>query len=119
MTLDLAHSPYLALILIGFLPSEVWRWLGVELSNGLDDKSELMVWVRAVATATLAAVVAKLLFFPSGALDLQPVELRAGALFVGLVAFLLVRKSVLAGVLMGEATLIGGAYLLSQGWISF
>ncbi len=76
--------------------------MGVELSNGLDEKSELMVWVRAVATATLAAVVAKLLFFPSGALALQPVELRAGALFLGLLGFLVVRQSVLVGVLVGR-----------------
>ena len=29
------HS-YLILIVIGFLPSEVWRWLGIALGRGLD-----------------------------------------------------------------------------------
>ena len=46
---------YLALILVGFLPSEVWRWLGVLLGRGLDEQSEIILWVRAVATALVAS----------------------------------------------------------------
>ena len=39
------HS-YLILIVIGFLPSEVWRWLGIALGRGLDGQSEIILWVR-------------------------------------------------------------------------
>ena len=53
--------PYLLVIMVGFLPSEVWRVLGVFLSHGLDERSEILVWIRAVATTLLAGVVAKLL----------------------------------------------------------
>lgn len=105
-------TPYLALILCGFLPSEVWRWLAVVMGRGLDETSELLIWVRAVATATLAAVVAKLAFFPAGALAAVPWGLRLGALATGLAVYAGARRSVLFGVLAGEAVLTGGAWYL-------
>ena len=46
-------SPYLVLILVGFLPNEIWRALGLLLARGLDEDSEIVVWSRAVATAIL------------------------------------------------------------------
>ena len=49
---------YLVLMLVGFLPNDVWRLLGVVVGRGLDEESELLVWVRAVATAVLAGVIA-------------------------------------------------------------
>ena len=61
-------SPYLVLLLVGFLPNEIWRLLGVWSARGIDEDSELIVWVRAVATAVLAAVIAKLTLVPPGAL---------------------------------------------------
>jgi hypothetical protein len=102
---------YLVLILVGFLPNEVWRMLGVVLARGLDEQSEVLVWVRAVATAVLAGVVAQLIFFPAGALAAMPLGLRAGAALCGFVAFLLIGRSVLAGVVVGEAVLLAGALL--------
>ena len=59
--------PYVAMVLVGFLPNEVWRWLGIVMARGLDERSEIVVWVRAVATAILAAVIAKLTLLPPGA----------------------------------------------------
>ena len=43
----------LVLVIAGFLPNEVWRMLGLWLGGGVDEGSELLVWVRAVATAIL------------------------------------------------------------------
>ena len=103
---------YLVLILVGFLPNEVWRMLGVVLVRGLDEESEILVWVRAVATAVLAGVVAQLIFFPAGALAAMPMALRVGAALCGFAAFLAFRRSVLAGVVVGEAVLLAGALLL-------
>jgi hypothetical protein len=102
-------EPYLILVLIGFLPSEVWRWLGIALGRGLDENSEIVLWVRAVATALVAAVVARITLFPPGALAGVPVEVRLAALGLGFLAFLVIRRSAFAGVLVGEAVLIGGA----------
>jgi hypothetical protein len=103
--------PYLALIVAGFLPNEVWRWLGVYLGRGLDEESEILVWVRAVATAVLIGVVVRLAVFPSGALAEVPLSIRMGAICGGFAAFWLARRSVLVGVLTGEALLMGGAFI--------
>jgi hypothetical protein len=104
-------SPYLALILVGFLPNEVWRWLGLVLSHGLDETSEVVVWVRAVANALLAGVIAKIVLFPPGALATVPTALRLASVAVGLVAFFAVRRSVFIGVVVGEAVLIAGTIM--------
>ena len=103
-------GPYLALILVGFLPNEFWRVLGLVLVRGLDENSEVIVWVRAVATAMLAAVLAQLILASSGALATIPVGVRVGAAMAGFIAFVLGRRSVFAGVLTGEAALMLGAY---------
>jgi hypothetical protein len=103
-------SPYLVLIAAGFLPNEVWRMLGIVVARRIDESSELLVWVRAVATALLAAVIAKIMLFPPGALAGLPLALRLIAIGVGFMAFLLVRRSVFVGVFVGEAVLVLGAY---------
>jgi hypothetical protein len=100
---------YLLLVLVGFLPNEIWRVLGLVFAHGIDEESELFVWARAVATAVLAGVIAKILLFPPGALASVPLIVRLGAIACGLVAFLLVRRSVFAGVAAGEVALILGA----------
>ena len=104
-------GPYLALILVGFLPNEVWRLVGLMLVRGLDEKSQIIVWVRAVATAMLAGVLAQLILATSGPLATIPVGVRIGAAVLGFAAFLMVRRSVFAGVLTGEATVMLGVYL--------
>ena len=101
-------EPYLALILLGFLPSEIWRWLGIVLGRGLDEQSEIILWVRAVATALIAAVVARIVLIPPGALASVPLSVRLAAICGGFLAFLLIRRSAFAGVLAGEAVLILG-----------
>jgi hypothetical protein len=105
-------GPYLALVLVGFLPNEIWRMLGLLVARGLNEDSEIVVWVRAVATAILAGVIAQLIATNSGALATIPLSVRVAAVVVGFLAFLAVRRSVLAGVAVGEAVLIGGAMLI-------
>jgi hypothetical protein len=107
-------APYLALILVGFLPNEVWRMLGLLVSGGIDESSELLVWVRAVATAVLAGVIAKVTLMPPGALATVPLSVRLAAIACGFVAFLAGRRSVFAGVLAGEVALAIGALLLAR-----
>jgi hypothetical protein len=104
--------PYVAMVLVGFLPNEVWRWLGIVMARGLDERSEVVVWVRAVATAILAGVIAKLTLFPPGALAEVPLTARLAAVAIGFAAFMAFRRSVFAGVVVGEAVLIGSALLL-------
>ena len=102
----------LALILVGFLPNEVWRLVGLMLVHGLDEKSQVIVWVRAVATAMLAGVLAQLILSTSGPLASIPVSVRIGAAVLGFVAFLIAQRSVFAGVLTGEAAILLGDVLV-------
>jgi hypothetical protein len=102
--------PYVALVLVGFLPNEVWRLLGVVFARGLDESSEIVVFVRGVATAVLAGVIARLILFAPGALALVPLPMRIGAAAIGFLAFLAVRRSILAGVVAGEGALVLGAW---------
>jgi hypothetical protein len=106
------HS-YLLLILIGFLPSEVWRWLGIVFGRGLDESSEIVVWVRGVATALIGGVIARIVLIPPGALAGVPLTVRLAALAAGFLAFLFIRRSALAGVVVGEAALVAGALMFA------
>jgi len=101
-------EPYLALLLLGVLPSEMWRWIGILVGRGLDEESEIILWVRAVATALVAAVVARIVLIPPGALAAVPLWVRLVALAGGVAAFYGIRRSAFAGVLVGEAILVIG-----------
>lgn len=102
--------PYVALLLLGFVPSEIWRLLAVVLSRGLSEQSPVIAWVRLVATALLCGVVVKLLVSPGGALAAVPLAGRICAIAAGAGAFMATRRSLLAGVAAGEAVLVGTAW---------
>jgi hypothetical protein len=106
--------PYLLLVLLGYLPNEVWRVLGLVMVRGLNEDSEIVMWSRAVATAILAGVIAKLLVFSSGPLAGIPLTVRVGAAVCGFLAFLAVKRSVFVGVAAGEAALLLGGFLFSH-----
>jgi hypothetical protein len=101
-------APYAMLILVGYLPNEVWRMLGVVLAHGLDEESQIIVFARATATAILTGVVGKLVIFAPGALASVSVTVRIGAAALGLVAYLLARRSVLAGVVVATLAMMAG-----------
>jgi hypothetical protein len=103
--------PYLVVVVFGFLPTEVWRVVGVFFGQSIDEDSEVLVWVRMVATALVTAVVLKLVVAPTGALAAIPLAVRVGALAAGLAAMYLAKRSVLIGLLAGEAALLFGALL--------
>ncbi len=106
-------GPYIVLVLVGFLPNEAWRVLGLVLARGLNENSEIVIWSRAVATAILAGVIAKLILFPSGSLAGVPLTLRVTAVVAGFVGFLIIRRSVFAGVVVGEAVLLAGGFFIA------
>jgi len=106
-------APYALLLLVGFLPNEVWRMLGVAFARGLDEDSEVIVLARAVATAILTGVVGKLVVFAPGALASVPLWVRLGATALGLIAFLLLRRSVLAGVVVATGAVMAGMLVLA------
>jgi hypothetical protein len=102
----------LVLVIAGFLPNEIWRMAGLWLGSGVDEGSDLLVWVRAVATAILAGVIAQILVTPPGALASVPDWLRYGAVGAGFAGFAVTRRSTLAGVVFGEIVMLAGKWWL-------
>ena len=101
--------PYVLLVLVGFLPNEVWRVLGIVLARGLDESSQIIVFARAVATAILTGVVGKLVVFAPGALASVPLGVRLGAIALGTAAFMVSGRSVFAGVATATIAIVAGA----------
>lgn len=100
------------LFVAGVIPNQIWRMLGLWFGGGIDEGSELLVWVRAVATAILAGVIAQIVVQPPGALASVPGFLRYGSVAAGFAVFLLSRKSIFAGVIAGEIVLLAGNWWL-------
>ncbi|EKS38383.1 AzlD domain-containing protein [Afipia broomeae] len=98
------------LLFAGFLSNEVWRVLGLVIGGGIDESSEFLVWVRAVAAAILAGVIAQILISPPGALATVPDMVRYGAVAVGFAVFIVARRSVFAGVIAGELVVLAGKW---------
>ena len=91
MTSDLVGTSSLAMfgviIAAGFLISEPWRWAGVWLARELNVESEIFRWVKAVSTALVAGLVARMVLFPSGVLaETEPVA-RLAAFVAGIAAY--------------------------------
>lgn len=105
--------PYVTIAAAGWLATDFWRWLGVMLSTRVEETSEIFVWVKAVATALVAGVVARLILFPAEPLASVPVELRVGAVAIGFGVFWFGGRGVFLGVLVTEIVLIGGGWLLT------
>ena len=103
-----AWWPYLFILLAGTLATDLWRWIGIAIGGSLREDSAALTWIRAVATALVAAVVGQLIVFPSGELAATPLLLRIASAASGWLAFWFARKSVLVGVLTAEAVLLGG-----------
>jgi branched-subunit amino acid transport protein len=100
------------LLLAGVIPNQIWRLLGLWLGAGLDEGSDLLMWVNTVANAILAGVIAQILVQPPGALASVPGILRYGAVAAGFVAFMLARRSIFAGVVCGEIVMLAGKWWL-------
>ena len=100
--------PYLFILLAGIVPTEIWRSLGVLAAGRLDEGTPAFAWVRAVATALVAAVIAQLVVFPTGVLASAPLSLRVGAAAMGFAAMEATGRRGWVGILAGEAALLAG-----------
>jgi hypothetical protein len=105
---------FIVIAVAGFLATDIWRWLGVVAGNRLNEDSEALYWVRAVATALVMAVTAKLIVFPNGMLAGSPLWLRLGAAGIGFAVFLVTGRKVGIGVAVPMALLVAGLW-----WIGF
>jgi hypothetical protein len=112
--IDAAWWPYIVIAVAGWLATDVWRWLGVVTGHRLNEASEALHWVRAVATALVMAVTAKLIVFPTGTLAASPLWLRIGAAGIGFAIFLAAGRRVAVGVAAPIALLLLGLW-----WLGF
>lgn len=110
-SLDTWWWPFAFIFLAGSIPTAMWRWIGVLLVGGIEQGSETLVLIRCVATALVAAVIAQIIFAPSGALGLIPIWVRLGSALVAFVAFLLLGRRMIVGIATGEVLLLAGYWL--------
>lgn len=110
--LDAWWWPYLFIVVAGWLATDCWRFIGVYLGGRIADDSDLLVLVRSVATALVAAVIANLVVFPSGELADTPLALRIGAVAAGFAVYIAVRRSVPLSIVVAEAVLVAGLFIL-------
>jgi hypothetical protein len=114
MTFDAIDTwwwPFLFILVAGWLATDAWRFLGVYLGGRISENSDVLVLVRTIATALVAAVIGNLIVFPSGALADTSLVLRLTAATVGFLAYLGLGKRVIVGIAVAELLLILGILL--------
>ena len=98
--------PFLFILLAGWLPSDLWRALGTVAGGWIDPDGEWIVAVRAVANALVAAVVARIVFTPPGALAEVPLGLRLTAFALAVVVYAATGYRLFVGIVVGEVLLL-------------
>lgn len=98
---------YLLIFLAGTLPTMIWRFLGVYFAEKISEDSEVMHWVRAVATALIAALVMRILIAPSGLLAQSAFSSRIIAMLVAVGVFTITRAGLGPSMVASLLTLYG------------
>lgn len=119
MSADLSYGaltapwwPFVFILLAGWLPTDVWRWLGVLSSGRIDENSTFIVAARAIATGLVAAVIARLVLYPGGSLATIPDWVRIAALVGGFLAYLWLGRQTLIAILAAEIILLGVPWMM-------
>lgn len=94
---DLAHLLLLAVV-AGWAVTYGWRFAGVYLAERMAPDSEVLLWVRSVATALVAALVVRIILVPPGQLGSTTLEARFAAMALGVAGFYLFRRQMGLGV---------------------
>lgn len=102
---------YLTILLAGFVPTYAWRLAAVLLVSRIDPNSRILLWVRSVATALVAALVTRLVLAPPGLLGETTLATRLIALSVAVCCFYLVRSNRAAIAVAAASTVVFVAQL--------
>jgi hypothetical protein len=78
---------YIVIAVAGFLPTYIWRLAAVYAVSRIDPESDLLLWVRSIATALVAALVVRLVMAPPGALADVTLLTRVFALGIAVCAY--------------------------------
>ena len=85
------YNIYLMIFAFGCLPTVIWRFLGVYFAEMISEDSEVFMWVRAVATALIAALVMHIIIAPTGLLAETALSSRVIALSAAVVMYAIMR----------------------------
>lgn len=107
-SVDAGWWPFAYILIAGWLATDFWRFAGVLLGRRMSETSQAFLFVRAIATSLVAAVIARLIVFPSGALAETALALRLAAAAIGFAAFLAAGQRIAVGVGVAVAVLIAG-----------
>lgn len=99
------------LLAAGWATTYVWRFVGVYIGQRMAPDSELLMWVRAVATALVSALVVRLLLVPPGMLAETTLEARIIAMAAGVAGFYLFGRGV------GAAVTVAAVSLFTLSWV--
>ena len=85
--METQYNIYLLIFFLGCLPTVIWRFLGVYFAEKITEDSEVFIWVRAVATALIAALVMHIVIAPTGLLAQTALSSRVLALSAAVVVY--------------------------------
>lgn len=106
-----AENSVLYILIAGVAANAVWRLAGLALSSGLSEEGPVIAWVKAVSTALVAGLVARIVIFPPGALADISTPVRIGAFALGIAVYYAARRHMGLGILAATLSLIA-AHLL-------
>ncbi len=102
----------LKIVVAGGLATYLWRYLGALAAQRIDPDNIVLLWVRSVATALIAALVMRFVYAPSGLLAETMVASRVLALLSGAAVFYAAGKRLEAGVGAAALAMIATEYLV-------
>ena len=80
-------------ILVTSLATYLSRFLGVASSEKIKEKSKIFKWFNCLAYSTLAALIARILIFPSGVMSEVDYLIRFIVVFVSVLIFYFTKKN--------------------------
>ncbi len=86
-------SNVILVILVTSFATYLSRFLGVISSEKINETSKIFRWFNCVAYSTLAALIARMVFFPAGVLQDAELWLRLLIVVGGITLYLLTKKN--------------------------
>jgi len=86
-------SNIILVILVTSLATFLSRFLGVITSENIKENSKIFRWFNCLAYSTLAALIARIVIFPSGNLSDVDLIVRMFVVFLSILLFFLTKKN--------------------------
>lgn len=95
----------------------IWRGIGAALAKRIGVGGDAFVWFSCIAYAMLAALIARVILLPGGALSETPFVDRVAATVFGLALFFAFCRHVFIGTFAGVIAFVALAYARAEGWL--